>query len=286
MRAAIVGAVLAAAASTAAAEDLPAPIEADTQKSLVACREAGGSPSLAPDYARTADLNGDGAPDYLIDLVGLTCENASSYFCGSAGCPVSVWLSGPGGYSVEWSGQARMSRIDREASHPAVVVSLHGQFCDPPRPGIDGCEERLDFAGRIADPPATEYARATGWTLRAIPNATPVAVADGPGNVKSVALFCLAGDPWLAATLRDPPAAETLRLDFAFGAGPAGGAARREPSAGGAYVMALRGQPLAGLLAGRDAEVPLAVGGEAQGILTLTGSSRAVRGALAACQSF
>ena len=84
----------------------------------------------------------------------------------------------------------------------------------------------------------------------------------------------------------EPPAPEELRIDFGFAQGTIGGPARREASAGGAYVVGLAGQPLAGLLAGRDARAAVSVDGAAQGNLSLSGSSRAIRGALASCHRF
>ena len=51
----------------------------------------------------------------------------------------------------------------------------------------------------------------------------------------------------------------------------------------GAYVVALAGTDLAARMAGRDAKVPLTVDGKAEGVLSLAGSTKALKGALAAC---
>src|SRR5690606_5744981 len=94
---------------------LPGEIEAFTQENIALCRSVGGTPNLSglrvegageavegrPPYLTEAgDLNGDGRPDYVTDLSGLECVGAWSLFCGSAGCVVTVWLSGPEGYTV------------------------------------------------------------------------------------------------------------------------------------------------------------------------------------------
>jgi hypothetical protein len=157
-------AALAAGGAAWAGTDLPEAVAAFTQENLDACRGAGGTPSLqglgfpgagqtaevhAP-YATTAELNGDGVPDYVTDLAGLECANAWSYFCGSAGCPVTVWLSGPGGHSVGWGGSAQTWRLDGAE----VVLSLHGQLCTPPRMGAEGCEVAMNFAGQAGAAPA------------------------------------------------------------------------------------------------------------------------------------
>ena len=48
-------------------------------------------------YQRSADLNGDGRPDYVLDTHHFSCADAAAPFCGSAGCTVDVVLSKPDG---------------------------------------------------------------------------------------------------------------------------------------------------------------------------------------------
>ncbi len=290
--------VLLALPLPAVAQDLPPEIAAFTEEAMADCRGAGGDPMLADYYATAAELNGDGVADWVINFDALNCVGAWTYFCGSAGCPVSVWLSGPGGHENVWGSHAQAVEVEGSA----VKVFLHGQLCNPPRTGADGCEERLTFTAAPAPAPAPDPAPqavapapapspsgpppAPGWTLREVPNSTPVAVAGGTGTIRSLAAFCLSGQPWLAVLFHEPPGPEELRIDFGFSAGTIGGPARREESAGGAYVIGLADQPLAGLLAGRDSRAAVSVAGAAQGQLSLAGSSRAIRGALATCHAF
>lgn len=282
MSRALLTALLVSAALPAGAQSLPAPIQQVTDDAFAECRDAGGSPSLLADYARTADLNGDSVDDYLIDFIGLNCAGAESYFCGSAGCPVSVWLSTPAGFEHAWSGPAQASRIDTSTTPPGVVVALHGQFCDPPRVGADGCEQRITLAAAPAAP-AEETPRPKGWSLRAVPGSTPVALAAGPAPLRDLALFCLSGAPFLAAVPETEMTRETLDLGFAFTDRTVAARARREPSAGGAYVVDLGTVPLAQALAGRDARATVTLDGKTLGELSLAGSSKAIRGALASC---
>jgi hypothetical protein len=175
-------------------QPLPAIGEA-TGEAFALCREVGGSPQLTEDFVRAADLNGDGVEDYLVDFFGFFCEGAPSVLCGSAGCPVTVWLSGPEGHTAAWSGMAQTSRI----AEGVVVLDLHGSQCSPPRIGADGCEQRLTFAAaepgpqeavaaaagaaeeaveEVAPAPRPAAARPVsddpvgGWSLRAVPEAT------------------------------------------------------------------------------------------------------------------
>jgi hypothetical protein len=122
-----------------------------------------------------------------------------------------------------------------------------------------------------------------GWTLRAVPDGSTVALAGGPGRAASLAVFCLGGAPWLAIELAPPPEADAVRAGFAFSGERVEVEALREEGAGGAYVVELAGGPLAGLLAGTDAQALLAIDGTQQGALSLAGSSAAIREALAGC---
>jgi hypothetical protein len=186
----VVAAAMAVAVSGGpTAAELPAEVRAFTEENLAACREVGGTPRLSglelpgvgtttdgrPLYLTEVDLNGDGRPDYVTDLVGLECENAWSYFCGSAGCPVTVWIAGTDGHTVAWGGHAQ----GWELRGTDVVLFLHGQMCNPPRVGADGCEMALSFdgtGGSVADPaPAPAAAPGASQPPRARPAAASAA---------------------------------------------------------------------------------------------------------------
>ncbi len=307
MRTPILAACLALALPPAArAQELPAVITAFATEQSQLCAEMGGAPRVGPAFATAVDLNADGALDYIVDLAGIECANAWSAFCGSAGCPVSVWIAGPEGHRREWGDYAQGWTIDGVGGEVAVVVDQHGGTCPGSASGAETCRQRLVFAAPAAPAPAGDAVAAeaeaapapraapaealessgvAGWTLRDVPDGTPVAVSDGPGAVATVAVFCLGGQPWLAARMRAAPAAETVEIAFAFSRQTVSSAARREDSAGGVLVVELADRPLAGLLSGRDSSAMIAIDGAEQGVLSLRGSTRAIRGALASCMA-
>ena len=172
------------AAMPSAFAETPAKIQSFTRENVAACKGAGGTPKIEGSYLTEAgDLNGDGAPDYVTDLAGLTCANAWSFFCGSAGCPVTVWLSGPQGHTVGSGGSAQAWKLRGKE----VVVGLHGQLCKPPRIGAQSCEVAMRFdqappkPAASAAPRAAPVARTAGtWRTRQSGN-SPV-VAEGPGT--------------------------------------------------------------------------------------------------------
>jgi hypothetical protein len=279
-------------------------VSRETAELFALCEQGGGTPSIGEGYIRGFESNGDGVEDYVIDLAGFACEGGPGYFCRDSGCPVMVWLSGEDGHSRVWGGYAETVRIEGAA----VIVGQSGAACEPP--SEPACERRLVLAGAEA-PAEGEASQAPGaaenspvdeplprpadgspavsdrpvgsWTLRAVPDGDPVAVSAGPGRIETVAAFCLGGEPWLALTLSPPPEAEAVPAGFEFSARTLEVEARREEGAGGAYVVELAGGELAALLAGRDNSVAVTIDGAPQGVLSLEGSSRATRGALAPC---
>ena len=110
--------------------------------------------------------------------------------------------------------------------------------------------------------------------------------ASAPARIATLAGFCLADQPFLAVTFHERPAADTVRLGFAFSQGALEAEAGYEETAGGAFVVALADSPLARRLGGRDTEVAVTVDGKAEGSLSLAGSTKALRGALEACHGF
>jgi len=122
-----------------------------------------------------------------------------------------------------------------------------------------------------------------GWTLRHVAGSSPVALGTGTGDIATFAGFCLADRPFLAVTFHQRPVADTVTLGFAFSQGPLAVEAGYEETAGGAFVVPLADGPLARRLGGRDSAVAVTVDGHAEGELSLSGSTRALRAALADC---
>ena len=105
----------------------------------------------------------------------------------------------------------------------------------------------------------------------------------GIGNIATLAAFCLEDQPFLAVTFHRRPEADSVALRFGFSEGAVDASAGFEETAGGAFVIALAEQQLATRLGGRDSEVAVSIDSEPAGMLSLAGSTRAMRGALADC---
>ena len=302
MRMAVAGlGVLMLAGQAMAATEPPAELVEFTEEQAAFCRDLGGTPNILASYQTVRDLNGDGRDDFLVNLANLECQGAWSAFCGSAGCPVNAWLSEPaGGFRRFDFGYLQGIELEDGSPLPKLRAGYHGSLCgDPDRIGADACTRTWTFTSN--DPPEPPIDAPTpapaaptadsrvqaigpGWTLRNVPGSSPVALGGGTGDVAFLAAFCLGGKPFLAVTFHERPKADAVSLGFAFSQGPLSAKAGYEEGAGGAFVVPLAEGDLAARLGGRDREVALSVDGAAQGVLSLSGSSRSLRGALEACR--
>jgi hypothetical protein len=287
----LLASALLAALPAGAVEPPPALIEA-TEAAAAVCRAAGGEPTILPGYEASLDLNADGALDFLTDLAKLQCSGAWSALCGASGCPVTAWLSEPGGGHVGFDLGRLQGVAVRQAGDglPEVVATYAPTACNAE--AVEPCTRTWRFDSNAPEMPPVDAAPAaaapeppalTGWTLRSVPGASPVALGAGVGDIASLAAFCLDGQPFLAITFHERPPAESVALGFAFSEGTVEVSAGFEETAGGAFVVPLGDGPLASRLGGRDSEVEVSVDGAAEGLLSLKGSTRALRGALGEC---
>lgn len=115
--------ILAVAVVEAKADPLPPEIAKLRQDSFSACREAGGKPSVDNKYIQTADFNGDGRPDYVVNDEGLNCASAPSIYCGSGGCSIELYISTASGYrSANLQRLGFGAQIKQSSKGPILIV--------------------------------------------------------------------------------------------------------------------------------------------------------------------
>lgn len=281
-------------------QPLPEPVRAAMAEHAAACRDMGGRPAPTPDYHTRADLNGDGRPDHIIDLAGLNCNGAPSAFCGSAGCPVSVFLSGPGGYRAVNLGHVQGWRLDRTGPRPALVLDLHGSSCG--RAGYRGCQRRWAADVAAAPPPRPSAAQPAApsprseprqaaarpgqWRLHTPPDAPPSATADGPGVIRQVALLCRDSTATAAFVLRARPPQGAVILSWSMGSDRFDLPLSQHPDGGDIWYADVSRTALPWVLANRRGNASIRINGGLQGTLPVSGAGPMVRAALEPCHRF
>jgi uncharacterized protein len=75
---------------------LPAPVERAIGDFAGQCQKLGGTLAggKSSPNVLSADFDGDGKPDYLLDPQNLRCTSAATAYCGNGGCQLAVYVSG------------------------------------------------------------------------------------------------------------------------------------------------------------------------------------------------
>ena len=108
--------------------------------------------ALKPGFVTQMEINGDGINDYILDYGKFVCGSADqSYFCGTAGCLMQVFVSLPdGAFTKVLDENVRDLRFARVKGRPAMLLGLHGGKCG--RAGADPCGVTLYWNGREFSP--------------------------------------------------------------------------------------------------------------------------------------
>lgn len=146
----IAGLAVCVAASTVSAQGRPpAAVLAAVQDMDTMCREFG-TPGDKSGLLQTADLNGDGVTDWVLDQGVYVCNGAASLFGGTGGSPVSVWAGQPGGgASAPFTHYAQGARIESGR----VWLTVGGELCGKGKAGLsradmEYCERPLAWNAR------------------------------------------------------------------------------------------------------------------------------------------
>ncbi len=122
-------------APAAAAPALPAPVVAAIAAYPGQCTKLGGTlanPAAAGIMA--ADLDGDGAMDYVLNPQPLDCRGAATAFCANAGCDIRLHLSRKG-YSDPISVLGGQPALVQRSGRTDAEIWVSRSSCTNARPG-------------------------------------------------------------------------------------------------------------------------------------------------------
>ena len=138
--AAIVVAPIAASAEPPA--PLPPEVRAYFDQARQECREAGDKLHVTSEdgFAETADFNGDGKPDYIVQMSALHCPSLGySEYCGSAGCQIGILVSQGDRLREAGGDNYQAFTVTKPVGgKQSLAFAAHGTFCGH-KSGADTC---------------------------------------------------------------------------------------------------------------------------------------------------
>lgn len=127
-------------------------------------------------FATEVDVNGDTAPDILVDYGQLSCDGTRMMFCGSAGCTQKIYLGrADGSHAMVAEFLAYGLRFDRPSEATFLAV-LHGGSCG--RAGVETCFKRYALTGSTVAALPEEPRDRWSFAQAPVPSAT-LATSDG-----------------------------------------------------------------------------------------------------------
>jgi hypothetical protein len=114
----------------AMAAEYPERIRSALERLQKVCVGIGGKPGSLDSAVVSRDVNGDGQPDFVIDLGNVPCEGRPDAYCVNGFCALEVytWRA-----ENDWKPLlvATVSdwRTDRVGNRPALILTQRGSFC-------------------------------------------------------------------------------------------------------------------------------------------------------------
>ena len=97
--------------------------------------------AASPDFMRHVALSGSGAPDWIVDF-----NEARGSYCGTAGCPLQVWVKSAGdAWRVAFDQKVLGWRLETAQGGQLLQVRLHGALCG--RTALEDCVQAFRWTG-------------------------------------------------------------------------------------------------------------------------------------------
>ena len=127
----VLGCVCLAAVAQAGPAKLPAVVAADLKETADECTGVGGRPDTGQ-AVRSADLNGDGRADYVLDVGSIVCEGAASVYGDRAKRIVLYAGDGSGGAQRAFDDAVYGSVLEGTGAAAKLWMTVSGQRCGKP----------------------------------------------------------------------------------------------------------------------------------------------------------
>lgn len=226
---------------TAAPTPWPREVQAVFDQVKADCKAEGGKYIVGPaPFATRTELTNDGRPDWVVEYSANRCSNMGySQWCGSAGCVIAIFGSGPRGLARIYEGNVHTWRVvDIGMGRMGLRVPLHGCFCG--RTGADSCVITSQWNGRKWVEVSRLQGAAAERSMEQMLDPEDQGIAAGPDYTAEKWVFAGKGKGALAVVAGHPMLGPVgLRCQ------PGGGLyLTMVPSAGGGLELPGAGQPL------------------------------------------
>ncbi|MEQ1614130.1 MAG: hypothetical protein ABL904_15395 [Hyphomicrobiaceae bacterium] len=128
--------------STAGAADLPQWVKGPVSGLVFGCEEAKQKAPKPAAYVTQGDLDGDGKPDYVVEIAK-GCQANRDLYCNDEGCLIDLYVST--NYGQMGSFKVKSFKIGRQGTKPALFIIRAGAACAKEPSGV--CSETLIFNG-------------------------------------------------------------------------------------------------------------------------------------------
>lgn len=133
--------ILGIGTARAATPALPATVAKAVKDAAAICTEVGGKANTSQ-AVKHADLNGDGAEDYVLDVGSINCEGAASVY-GDREKGVLVYVGdGKGGATEAFNGVSYGARVEGAGAAAKLWLTVSGADCGKP-PAKDFASENF-----------------------------------------------------------------------------------------------------------------------------------------------
>lgn len=146
MRGLVAAAIMAAGLGgcLAPAGSLPTEVRASIERQLGDAGVSYARAAASPDFISRAAFSSALTADWVLDYT-----EAQGPYCGTGGCPLQVWVKGPGGlYRLAFDQQVLGWSAGTEEGRATLHVRLHGALCG--RSAIEDCAQDFRWVGGAA----------------------------------------------------------------------------------------------------------------------------------------
>ena len=128
--------------SGAQAAELPQWVKGPVSGLVFGCQEAKQKAPKPEAYVTQGDLDGDGQPDYVVEIAK-GCQANRDLYCNDEGCLIDLYVSSQ--YGQMGSFKVKSFKFARHGGKPVLIIIKGGAACASQPGGV--CTETLVYTG-------------------------------------------------------------------------------------------------------------------------------------------